>query len=172
MTAVLPSNFVWFYVTHDGGFTWRHQDLTLPAGYSSEVDMYPPTFFSANTGVLPVQLFGPQEPLLDMYVTHDGGTTWQGTTPTPAFAFLSDFTTSHLGWAANGQKPVLEMTNDGGKHWTPIAAQVPATFQGFSLLNFVSKTIGWAIAFTTTSTLLLKTTDGGRVWKEVSVILG
>jgi photosystem II stability/assembly factor-like uncharacterized protein len=172
MTAVLPSNFVWFYVTHDGGFTWHHQGLPLPAGYSSEVDLYPPTFFSATTGILPVQLFDAQGPLLDVYVTHDGGTTWRGTTPTPAFAFLSDFITLLRGWAANGQQPVLQMTSDGGRHWTRIAAQVPANFNGFSLLNFVSNTTGWAITFTATTSFLLKTTDGGRVWKEVPVTVG
>jgi photosystem II stability/assembly factor-like uncharacterized protein len=76
------------------------------------------------------------------------------------------------GWAANGQQPVLQMTTDGGKHWTHIAAQVPATFNGFSLLNFVSNTTGWAITFTATNSFLLKTTDGGRVWKEVPVTVG
>ena len=122
-----------------------------------------------------MQLFSAQGPFLDIYVTHNGGTTWRGTTPTPAFAyfgFLSDFITLHHGWAVNGQQPVLQMTSDGGKHWTRIAAQVPGTFRGFSLLNFVSKTTGWAISFTGTNNLLLKTTDGGRVWKEVQVTVG
>ncbi len=46
-------NFAWLYITHDGGVTWQHQSIPLPAS-ASQVSTIPPVFFNATSGLLPV----------------------------------------------------------------------------------------------------------------------
>jgi hypothetical protein len=51
-------------------------------GVASNVATLPPTFVSGRDGVLPVLLFGASdEQTFDLYTTHDGGATWNGTAP-------------------------------------------------------------------------------------------
>ncbi len=65
-----------------------------------------------------------------------------------------------------GDSKVLYATSDGGQHWTKqyVAFNVDA-----SQLNFVTPDTGWAIELQPNSNRqLLKTTDGGHTWEQVS----
>ena len=159
------TNFLWLYVTHDGGATWQQQTLPMPPGGSQvQYEVLPPAFFTAQDGILPVE--GSNSGTV--YVTHDGGATWQSTPLIAAAGF--DFINAKEGWATNGSATAgstLYSTNDGGQHWTELPAS--ANFSDIDVLDFVSAQIGWAISLpqTSTTTTLLKTTDGGNTWTEV-----
>lgn len=167
--SVNNTSMIWFYVTHDGGYTWQAQTLALPPGVTSAQFFWsePPTFVSAQDGILPVVFDTGKAIDLAVYVTHDGGASWQSAPPvTVGNTVWQDvrtcFTSVTQGWAADDA--ALFATNDGGQHWT----QLPSNpyFGTIESLNFVSNTTGWLLSQTTSGALvLLKTGDGGQTWK-------
>jgi photosystem II stability/assembly factor-like uncharacterized protein len=166
-TAVV-SDLALLYVSHDGGSTWYRQSLSLPAGVpSAQLSLISPTFFSATDGILPViiaDLITGRGIATDIYVTHDGGTTWKSTVPLPAASGTIDFVDMQHGWATDGI--VLYSTNDGGQHWTKLSPG--ANFKQVTDLSFVSSIAGWAIGGqSNTSSFLLETTDGGKTWTPI-----
>jgi photosystem II stability/assembly factor-like uncharacterized protein len=172
-TGTEPSNTPWFYMTHDGGQTWLRQPLQLPPNQSSaEFSITPPTFFNASDGILPVNGFSVgSQPVQgsDIYITHDGGTTWNSTSLLPINASSADFLDVNHGWVTDGS--VLYMTSDGGQHWTKIFS-VTSNMPKFQQLNFTSSWLGLAIAYTNSGAMvLLKTEDGGQTWTQVNYIV-
>lgn len=159
-------SFVWLYVTHDGGQTWQHQTLPVPANVGGQVVTYPPTFFNAQDGILPVTLYAGGVAPFVIFVTHDGGATWQRIA-LPIAPDDVDFINVNQGWVADGSPYApLYVTSDGGQHWTKLPTD--PNFNNISVLNFVSSKIGWAIANPegiSGPTTLLKTTDGGKTWQ-------
>jgi photosystem II stability/assembly factor-like uncharacterized protein len=163
-TAVV-NDLVLLYVSQDGGSTWNQQSLSLPPGVpSAQLSLISPTFFSPTDGILPVifsDLISGRGIATDIYVTHDGGTTWKSTMPLPAAFGAIDFVDTQHGWATDGM--VLYSTSDGGQHWAKLSPG--ANFKQVTDLSFVSSTTGWAIGGqSNTSSFLLKTTDGGKTW--------
>jgi len=164
-------NFVWLYMTLDGGQTWQHQTLVFPRSVvsSGQLSLAPPTFFTANDGILPVSFNPSNASDLDVYVTHDGGATWQPTTVVTAPADVTDFLNMNHGWAAGGT--TIYMTADGGKTWTKVFPGDHSSF-AFLTLDFVSDKIGWAINYDYShqSYSLLKTVDGGHTWTRINYV--
>lgn len=150
--------------TIDGGATWSEQRLAAFLSSSSVgYTTLPPTFFSAADGLLPVQAApfsaSSSHPLmLDVYVTHNGGVTWQATRPVAAAT--AAFLTAEQGWATDGT--TLSGTTNGGHTWHGITPGGP--FQHVTSLDFVSPDSGWAIVQGGSSSALLHTTDGGQSW--------
>jgi photosystem II stability/assembly factor-like uncharacterized protein len=170
------TQFVWLYVTHDGGSTWNHQTLPPPAHGQGDLFTGPITFFNSQDGVLPTCFSAGADIYTDIYVTHDGGTTWNSTSLLPfstcavaAFVGASDFIDSTHGWVLDtawtpaATTTSLYMTSDGGAHWRKLSTST--NFHDIQELDFVSDTVGWAIgAVTSEASFLLKTKDGGRTW--------
>jgi photosystem II stability/assembly factor-like uncharacterized protein len=168
-TAVV-SDLVFLYVSQDGGSTWNQQSLSLPPGVpSAQLSLISPTFFSATDGILPIifsDLITGRGFATEIYVTHDGGTTWKSTMPLPAAFGTLDFVDMQHGWATDGM--VLYSTSDGGQHWTKLSPD--ANFKQGTDLSFVSSTTAWAIGGqSNTSSFLLKTTDGGGTWTPIPI---
>jgi photosystem II stability/assembly factor-like uncharacterized protein len=162
---VSANGYTLLYRTHDGGSTWYRQSLPLsPTEASSQLSILPPLFFNAADGVLPVSFNTGNSVGLDVYVTHDGGTTWKGTTPLAASASTADFIDVNHGWASDGT--LLYVTSDGGQDWMKLAPG--GSFQHVTHLDFVSSNIGWAIGASASNALtLLKTVDGGHTWMVI-----
>ncbi len=172
-TGTEPSNTPWLYVTHDGGQTWQHQALQLPPNQASaELSITPPTFFNATDGILPVNGLSAGSAVVgasDIYITHDGGATWNSTSLLAANASSADFTDINHGWVTDGAN--LYMTSDGGQHWTKILS-VTNNMPKFQSLDFVSSEVGLAIGYTDSGAMfLLKTVDGGYTWTHVRYIV-
>jgi photosystem II stability/assembly factor-like uncharacterized protein len=167
VTGRLPVNgYTLLYRTRDGGSTWYPQSLPLsPTEVSSQLFILPPLFFNATDGILPVSFNTGNGVSLDVYVTHDGGITWKGTTPLAASTSTVDFIDMSHGWVSDGT--LLYVTSDSGQHWTRLSPG--GSFQGITQLDFVSSNIGWAIGATASNALtLLKTEDGGHTWAVIS----
>jgi photosystem II stability/assembly factor-like uncharacterized protein len=158
----------WLFQTQDGGATWRPVPLTLPTALAQYPWFYlagvrPPTFFSPQAGVLPVVVGSRAaggEVLSLMYVTRDGGATWNATSPIATLSVATSLLDLSHWWIASDMTADASLfsTADGGERWTPLAPGLP--FAGVSALNFVSATQGFAIG----GAGLLRTSDGGRTW--------
>lgn len=177
------------FITHDGGYHWYQQALALPHDLklsTAETVIGNPQFFSALDGILPVGFWVPRG--FDAYITHDGGATWHDTSFVPmlanpywdAYAPTSPmlFTNINHGWVwvnGTGEPSSFETTRDGGLHWTKIVPDLPSVT--ISYYNFVSDSIGWAIGVSSTKTstsippVLLKTTNGGKTWKQIRYVV-
>ena len=148
------------YRTNDGGMTWSPQSLELSADEQSALlSITPPVFFTPTEGILPVSANTGSSTQLTVYVTQNGGTSWQRTTA--VMATVWDVLDSKHGWASDGTH--LSATSDGGQHWMQLSS--PQGLHSLSHLDFVSSDMGWAIgSVQTAGPSLLKTTDGGRTW--------
>ena len=165
--SVSAPNLAWLYVTDDGGSTWHQQLLPMPSGIvSARLAIHSPSFFSGTDGILPITFVNTSTEsniAIAIFVTHDGGSSWQSTTPLPGAFSIVDFVDSQHGWATDGS--ILYRTSDGGQHWTQLTTS--ESLKNVSQLDFVSEQIGWAISSTTPNSLL-KTVDGGYTWTVIS----
>jgi photosystem II stability/assembly factor-like uncharacterized protein len=161
--TVTTNDLAWLYVTHDGGKTWSQQTLLRPQGLpSAQLSILAPIFFSATDGLLPVKfadLTTGKGIATALYVTHDGGTNWQPTSPVLTALATSSFPNLQQGWMSDGTS--LFVTSDGGQHWARLAAS--PNFKDVTQLDFVSRTTGWAIS----GQRLLKTVDSGQTWSDL-----
>jgi photosystem II stability/assembly factor-like uncharacterized protein len=166
--GILIPNWLYLYVSHDGGSVWKQQTLPLPPQVTFPWDNSTgaPKFFGARDGILPVFYRNRDTNawFVVFYVTHDGGTTWAYTTP--IFTTQGEFSPLGLadvdhGWISDGD--ALYITTDGGRRW--IKSHPAPPFADVKQLDFISPQVGWALR--QTSPFLLKTVDGGHTWASV-----
>jgi photosystem II stability/assembly factor-like uncharacterized protein len=189
------------YSSHDGGATWQPVTLpSLPPSTSTSLllaGLTLPIFADTADGILPTMFSdtaqtGPND-TLEVYVTHDSGSTWIATTPlsfpgigTLMESYLAMPDSSHWLFTAQGQ---LFVTNDAGLTWRTIspnfsaldpvtASPGEAVRYSLSQLSFPVPSAGWAILTSShctpapkasitpcrTGTVLVKTQDGGQTW--------
>jgi len=173
VTGSVPvNNLTWVFVTHDAGTTWQQQALPpLPHQEPALLSFISPQFFTANEGILPVTYSGGKGSGFGLYMTHDGGTTWNSVPVAKEASSIStiDFIDMQHGWAIDSSGTNLYATIDGGTHWTKLAfTSTSHSLPSFKFLNFVTSELGWAIGATSSNTpVLLKTVDGGHTWTPI-----
>ncbi len=152
-----------FYATRDGGRSWTMVSSAqavnaslggLPlAGYVHSM-----FFLSSQTGFIGLDRGG-------IYMTRDGGATWQAVfgQPLPTAggqAFSVGFSDPEHGWLLAGDGPPLYTTVDGGLTWQLVYPPLsPST-----ALSFFSDQLGYAAGWTYDGATVLRTVDGGRTW--------
>ena len=176
------------FFTHDGGANWQEQKFNAPSTLrdGSIEPCALPQFFG-NDGIVETS-FVPNDPESTnfyriCYDTHDGGRTWEATSPIK-FIGVSSFISSETGWTwspephnSNSTAPVkgvLYRTNDGGRTWKPIKVKQSLEAylehgENIVQLDFVDDAYGWAIAQDSRNkTKILKSTDGGETWAAIN----
>jgi photosystem II stability/assembly factor-like uncharacterized protein len=166
------------YWTSDGGGSWLAQVLPSP-----EED--PGMMGDLNCRGLSPRLFGPGRGLIwvtcrdaerdFVYLTRDTGANWD-TRPFPAafdqtsLVILDENRLVALGWwieVVDGEVRVsgaeLYKSADAGAHW-----QRMAELDWGGTLEFLDESNGWAFGGSETDPFLLRTTDGGRTWRELA----
>lgn len=138
------------YKTTDGGATWTQ------TGFGSN---YTNIFFVNSTLGFAVGGTTGKEASLD--VTTDGGNSWSHKS-TSSFSRLYGlfFINDKIGWAADDKNVILKTTN-GGVDWQPVYSN-----SGAGSIRFSDEKNGWAVG----NDKLLRTTDGGATWNNVSPI--
>jgi photosystem II stability/assembly factor-like uncharacterized protein len=163
VTGAQPSdNFIYIYITLDGGTTWSHQELSLPAGYTGAMTGPSlPVFFDANEAVLPVLMFANTNGT-DFYLSHDGGLTWSASTALGQGGFVSVASPTDFFVWDGGKK--LSFTQDAGANWATVKPNVNIQ-DNLDFIQFIDAVNGWAVtADANGHCMLYRTSDGGATW--------
>jgi photosystem II stability/assembly factor-like uncharacterized protein len=180
----------WIFLTHDGGKSWHEQRLPSPQGYtsSSPLVLGQPRFFSPRDGMLPAATSLNPPVGICVFLTHDGGESWQAQ---PFFTLkevalnpevsggpqIPAFTSPSTGWSSiltgeGSDTPdslSLFRTTDAGRTWQPFHQLLPVrpSDPGFQFLTdrvvFALAYTGEAVNFQAPSQLY-RTMDGGKTW--------
>ena len=174
------------FFTRDGGATWQEQKFDPPPAFH-DGSMVPgglPQFFGGD-GIVETDFVPYDGKYINFstifYQTHDGGTTWQPTTPVK-FHGVYSFVSAKTGWiwspepqgsnsTASG-KGTLYRTDDGGNTWEPVTmGKILENYlthgERLVQLDFVDNAYGWAVVQDWRNhTQLLNTTNGGETWNS------
>lgn len=163
------------YVTHDTGCTWEQRQLPPPAGVPKKVPSiaFGPTFFTERDGAL-FTAFG-QDATHDMYlyVTHDGGKSWQvqGNAIPGYFGVRSVVDDHHIivdsgSVGADLQMALLTLSNG---QWQQQAT--PPVQGGSAEVSFPSASTGLALVRTLSNDFeVYRTTNAGKTWQHIATL--
>jgi len=179
-----PTGAVRLAISTDLGKHWKNLKLALPdPKYAAGlVSPQSPTFFG-QMGLMPVNIIKYNQDgslafsILAMYITQDGGQSWQAT---PAilenvalFATVQIFSAKDAVTRCGAE---LCSTNYGAQTWRSLPANLnfgpdAPVSEYVSQFNFIDPAIGWAITGESGSTTLWKSTDGGATWTKLAPTL-
>ena len=154
-------------VTSDGGLTWDHRSVPIPAGYDTgAIDVGSAGFSGANSAAIPVMLFHTSPIggyLFTTYLTRDGGLHWSHTAVLHG-RLLGDFFSATDGWTEDGKS--LMHTTNSGRSWSRVADNVPAALGGYA---FVTPKVGFMIGSDPSNGRggILFTRNVGRAWSFI-----
>ena len=155
------NDFEIIFRTTNGGKSWTAVSRTSYGGNDNIPATFP--FSGHKTGLVFVNASTGWATSNGLYVTHDGGATWQRQ-PLPAppgqgFA-LPTFFTAQDGILSGGSQ--LFVTHDGGTTWKSTSS-LPALP---GLVTFIDMQHGWVAA--DNGTTLYRTGDGGAHWAKIT----
>jgi len=160
-------------VTTDGGVNWDSRELPPPTDAPGLFDQYAycetyqPTLLSSQSVRLLMGCFDahyPPEAFTSyLYTSEDGGTTWN-TYLLPAKVLASQDRLIFFD-ATNALLLGRDMyrSTDGGHTWSHVKL---VSWDG--QFSFVGPHKGWAVARANNDVALVKTTDGGNTWVEIT----
>jgi photosystem II stability/assembly factor-like uncharacterized protein len=163
--STCPGQGLYFQVTRDGGLTWKIQTIRSSCvGCGGTL----PIFLDADHGFM-TYYDGTHSFVLS---TSDGGVTWTTRNIwTRDFFPTIDFISATEGWVTGGNPDgttfALEHTRDGGKTWGLVNARLPVGPQGNFAVYFVDSKNGRL----GTNQAIFKTSDGGRSWTQIQVVV-
>ncbi len=182
--AAAGSEAVTVLGTGDGGDTWRVLAATDPQNPAQ--GSLP--FGGSKSGITRLDEeigwiagFAPVDGRVYLYVTHDGGCTWQeqalalpegyeqaqASTQPPAFFSATDGVLVANLWHKS-RELIFFVTRDGGATWSA-GTPVSAPDDGRMLYDFASADHGWVVVPDDRgATALLRTQDGGRTWESLT----
>ncbi len=175
MGSMQPSGAINLLVSFDHGMSWQPQNLPLPPENVTDLAApLTPKFFGANDGLLPVKLLNygpdgaPTTDLLLIYITRDGGKTWQ-ISPTrieKAARFPGpQFFDANQGIVQCGES--ICVTTDGAQTWQTVTSNLalPNTETSYiRQLTFADTRHGWLVISDNQVQRYYRTTDGGQNW--------
>ncbi len=162
VTGFIPmEGAVFLYATQDNGKTWKPVQLNLPAGWNqAQIETRPPVFFGGQDGLLTLRASTNVSQMV-LFVTHNGGDSWQATTPLDGSGFVSiPDAKDVIVW--DGLK--LHYSEDAGQSWQERTPNVDLS-QGLIALQFFDPNTGWALSQNGDGARLYRTTDGGATWR-------
>jgi photosystem II stability/assembly factor-like uncharacterized protein len=169
--------------TTDGGKTWVKilEARSAQASLFTDVYIEGMSFADTTTGVITGVTIS-RTPTTVLFVTHDGGTTWQqqnlptipGLRQTPKQIGKAQFFTPKEGLIGatfnNGEDMIVYTTRDAGFTWqsSPVlhrkSASLQPSSQSFGIPQFIDMQHGWLAG---SDPVLYTTTDGGQHWTQV-----
>jgi photosystem II stability/assembly factor-like uncharacterized protein len=162
------------YRSQDGGFSWQAQQIAVPVKNIGTVRSLPPTFFSTNDGIMPVEFDGQStqstQAGISIFTTQNGGTTWNTTPPNNDLSTAVSFADTEHGWAIGNSTHAGDVysTTDGGKTWQ-LLSKPAMEINKIDQIDLLSPTTGWLLAATTNSSeQLFQTTDAGKTWTAIN----
>ena len=170
-----------FYGTVDGGTSWTKLSQADPSGAPGHLSLScskaMPVFLTGLTGWVPGACNAGGGPFL--YVTHDGGNTWNPVSITMPSGLtgscICEISSFRFTDARNGvfiltvednvgQRSFLYRTSDSGGSWVP-GRELPLNCFG---VYFIDAVHGWTLNAKTGG--LLSTSDGGQHWSAVGIV--
>jgi len=166
--VIYESGTVYLYRTDDSGMSWSEITVPLPVGaenFELGIDAGQMKFVTPNDGFIVVRFTGDM-PQAAVYVTHDGGNTWD-LTPTPIpDGGSADFLSAEEMVIYNGSQ--FYITRDAARTWSIIPPDV-GFGESFVLMDFSNPSSGWVLTMdpATNHRTLYRSGDGGRTWFPV-----
>jgi photosystem II stability/assembly factor-like uncharacterized protein len=175
MASMQPRGSIQVQFTTDLGQNWSQQTLPLPPQFSDAlVEPLGAVFVGPQDGFLPIRLvkynadsFTAYD-IFTVYVTRDGGATWNQT-PTA----IEQVTASSLRRFFSPTEAIVQcgaslcVTRDAAQTWqtiTPNLNIAPSDTRYITQIQFTDLNHGWFILYDNGSYQFYRTTDGGANW--------
>ncbi len=165
------------YETENAGGTWVARQVAPAPETRYGGDFAGTPMLEGDYGAVGYSVDGRNRTSTIVYVTSDGGLRWHAVIPPgPAEPWVVDTLTPRSWRLVHGDR--ILATDDAGHIWRTIVANhpfaplfYPNSVPAEPVVDFITPDIGWVFQqnFTTGSSTLWRTVDGGRDWRQVNV---
>ena len=158
------------YRTPDGGQTWQAQTVGVLPAIPAQRTYFLPQFVNPHDGLLTVSVAQDKDSTIEIYITHDGGETWQldSSVTNGGTAILLD----NAHWIATiPDRTLVQRTNTQVGTPVPLSQDTSATHIVSATFPSVNVGLAEAVMFNSATALstieLLYTNNGGKTWQHL-----